>query len=420
MTVSSSRNSTSRPRSARSETIAPIGRPRYSAGKIAAEARPSASRSPRHDTSVSAASSTTADMRMASSAIAVPASTSPTQRVEVTPIDASSVTVPAAIVGIGKPHAPASRAYSTKASSSSASASAKNTAAGANQPTATAIAISTAPLSTRVISVSEPRRPQRAQSLFFVRFVSFVVRKIRKPGAAASWSLRGDRHRRRLDPAVAAIPLLVGDYGLEQVAPAEIGPQRVGHPDLGIRDLPEQEIADAHFAARPDQQIRIGLARRVEKPGEPPLVEIVRPQAGRDRAARRVHDFGAAAVVQRDVEQHPGVGRRLPDAELEFVLHVGRKLLGAADDAKRDVVLEQRAELEADVSLEQRHQRVDFGTRPLPVLDRERVQREDVDPKAGGGFHHVAHRVDASAMAFDAGQMALRRPASVPIHDDRD
>ena len=98
----------------------------------------------------------------------------------------------------------------------------------------------------------------------------------------------------------------------------------------------------------------------------------------------------------------------------------GGELLGAADDAEADVVLEQRAELEPDVPLEQHHQRVDFGARPLPVLDRERVEREHVDAEPRRGFDDVAHRVDAGAVAFDARQVALRRPAPVAVHDDGD
>src|SRR5262245_2571084 len=128
-----------------------MGRPRYSAGKIDAAARASASRSPRHDTSDSAASTTNALINAASSAMALAAIWSPTQNVEVTPIDATTVATPAATSGIGSAHAAASRAYSTNARTSSSSATRKKIDDGANHTTATAIATSTAPLRTRVI-----------------------------------------------------------------------------------------------------------------------------------------------------------------------------------------------------------------------------------------------------------------------------
>ena len=73
-----------------------------------------------------------------------------------------------------------------------------------------------------------------------------------------------DRRRRR-DAAVAALALLIGEHGLEQVPAAEVGPQRVGDVDLGVGDLPQQVVADAHLAARADQQIGIGLAGGVEE-----------------------------------------------------------------------------------------------------------------------------------------------------------
>src|SRR2546429_4078652 len=63
-------------------------------------------------------------------------------------------------------------------------------------------------------------------------------------------SLCAERDRRRLDAAVPAVALLVGDDGFEQMTAAGVGPERLGGPDLPVRDLPQQEGADAHFAAR--------------------------------------------------------------------------------------------------------------------------------------------------------------------------
>src|SRR5437660_12512869 len=108
---------------------------------------------------------------------------------------------------------------------------------------------------------------------------------------------------------------------------AEVGPQRLGDPDLGIRDLPEQEIADAHLAARTDQQIGIGLAAGVEEGAESLLVQIVRRHARRDRAPRGIDDLGASAIVQRDVELHAAVLRRLVYASLELALKDGREMI---------------------------------------------------------------------------------------------
>src|SRR5262245_56379472 len=68
----------------------------------------------------------------------------------------------------------------------------------------------------------------------------------------------------RLDAAVAALPLLEVEDRLEQVATAEVGPEGARHPDLGVRDLPEEEVADPQLPGGADHQVGVGLARRVE------------------------------------------------------------------------------------------------------------------------------------------------------------
>ena len=77
-------------------------------------------------------------------------------------------------------------------------------------------------------------------------------------------------------------------------------------------------------------------------------------------------------------------------------------------------------ELGAQVPLEQHHQRADFGGRTLPVLDRERVERQHFEPEPRRGLDDVAHRVDAGAMPLDARQVPLPGPAAVAVHDDGD
>ena len=41
-------------------------------------------------------------------------------------------------------------------------------------------------------------------------------------------------------------------------------------------------------------------------------------------------------------------------------------------------------------------------------------------PRRAARLDRVAHRLDAGAVAFDARQVALRRPAAVAVHDDGD
>ena len=85
--------------------------------------------------------------------------------------------------------------------------------------------------------------------------------------------------RRRFDAPVPSISFLIGENSLEQMAAAKIGPQSVGDPNLGVCNLPQQEVADAHLAARADEQIGIGLPRRVKELREFFFVEVCRPNA---------------------------------------------------------------------------------------------------------------------------------------------
>src|SRR5262245_60800335 len=57
------------------------------------------------------------------------------------------------------------------------------------------------------------------------------------------------------DPAVAALALLIIDDGLQELSLAEVRPERLGHPDLGVGDLPEQEVADAQLTGGANQQV---------------------------------------------------------------------------------------------------------------------------------------------------------------------
>src|SRR5262245_17918240 len=222
------------------------------------------------------------------------------------------------------------------------------------------------------------------------------------------------------DSAVAALALLIRQHRLDQMAAAEVGPERVGHIDLRVRNLPEQVVAHAHLATGADEEIRIRLTGRVEKAREALLVEILGPHAGLDRTPCSIDNLGAASVVQRDVEEHAGALAGPLDRHVQLVLDVGRQFLHAADHAEADIVAQQRVQLRAEVAFEQTHERTDLARRPLPVLDRERVKRQDADTQARSRFDRITHRVDAGAMTFDAWQVTLRSPSAVAVHDDGD
>jgi hypothetical protein len=96
------------------------------------------------------------------------------------------------------------------------------------------------------------------------------------------------------------------------------------------------------------------------------------------------------------------------------------QLLRPPDHLEADVVAQQRVQLLAQVVLQQRHQGGDLGLRPLPVLDRERVEGQHLQAQARGGLHHVPHGVDAGAVPLHPALVAELRPTPVAVHDDRD
>jgi len=77
-------------------------------------------------------------------------------------------------------------------------------------------------------------------------------------------------------------------------------------------------------------------------------------------------------------------------------------------------------DLLGDELLEQAHQRGDLARRALPVLFREREQRQDFDAGLDRSLHCLAHRRHPGPVAERPRQPALARPAPVAIHDDGD
>src|SRR5689334_4540033 len=68
--------------------------------------------------------------------------------------------------------------------------------------------------------------------------------------------------------AVTPVAGGVGAQGAEEVDLAEGGPVGVTEVELGVGALPEQESAEALLARGADDQVRVGLAGRVEVLGD--------------------------------------------------------------------------------------------------------------------------------------------------------
>ena len=103
------------------------------------------------------------------------------------------------------------------------------------------------------------------------------------------------------------------DRGVE-LALAEVRPQRVAEIQLGVGEIPQQEIADALLAAGADQQVGIRQPGQRQVRAERGLVDVVGAQLAGDAALgelpRGPSDVPAPAVGDGDDERHAGYCRR--------------------------------------------------------------------------------------------------------------
>ena len=111
-------------------------------------------------------------------------------------------------------------------------------------------------------------------------------------------------HSQGAEAAVAAIVFFEGG---EELGFAKIGPEGLSDDEFGVRDLPKEEVADAHFAAGANHEIRIGNVMGVKVLGENLFGDVSGVKlAGFDfcsNAANGFNNFGAAAVTQSHDER---------------------------------------------------------------------------------------------------------------------
>src|ERR1700722_10501830 len=159
----------------------------------------------------------------------------------------------------------------------------------------------------------------------------------------------------------------------------EIRPKPVGEIQLGIGQVPQQEVADALFAAGANEQVRVADITQRQRRSKSRLIELRwRELMALDlqrQAACRVHDVAPAAVAERDLQQQAGVrGGNLLGAG-----HAGLQprvqLVALADEAHAHPAAVQFLDLGLERLDEQRHQAHDLIARAAPVFAAEGEQR---------------------------------------------
>src|SRR3970040_413838 len=88
-----------------------------------------------------------------------------------------------------------------------------------------------------------------------------AIGRFRSMATAGEAEMQGNTTDGRIrvrEAAVTTIAALVVKDGFQQLSLGEVRPKGWRNPDLGIGNLPKQEIADAQFATGADEQVRIG------------------------------------------------------------------------------------------------------------------------------------------------------------------
>ena len=142
--------------------------------------------------------------------------------------------------------------------------------------------------------------------------------------------------------------LLKLEQGGVDLGGSEVGPEGRGEEVLGVRRLPYKEVGDAAFAARTDQQVRIGQAGGREPRRDRFVRDPFGPHPLGDQRAHGVHDVGAAAVVERHVHVNAAVWRRALNGGEHGAAQAGRQSVEVADVAQADAFVVERIEVPRD------------------------------------------------------------------------
>src|SRR5205085_1446709 len=158
---------------------------------------------------------------------------------------------------------------------------------------------------------------------------------------------------RPLAPAEAAPAAGVVVEGCAELLLAEVGPERVDEDELGVRELPQEEVRDPQLAGGPDQQIRVRHLGGAQKRREHRLVSLA---PGPNGAVRGLDDLRAASVVERDPEIETTVALGLALQRGHAVAERVRRAVAAPDEAGPHTLAHEVRQLPLDRLREDLHE----------------------------------------------------------------
>ena len=136
--------------------------------------------------------------------------------------------------------------------------------------------------------------------------------------------------------------------------------------------------------------------------------------------AQGLDELGAAAVVEGDPELEAIEVRGLVLERRHLRAQLRRHAVTAAEEARSDALLREVGKLALDRLVQELDDRRDLVGRPSPVLGGERVDRERLDAEVDCRLDRAAEGSRALTVPLGDREAASRRPASVPVHDQRD
>src|SRR5215212_873100 len=228
------------------------------------------------------------------------------------------------------------------------------------------------------------------------------------------------RSTEALDAATALGPGAEGLEGAQELLGGEVGPQRVRDVELRVGDLPEQEVRDAELAAGTDHQVDLGYVGGVEVACEGHLVDVFRRETVGHYPTGGVHDLRAPTVVERDINVQAVVHRGEILGLLHGFEHRGRQMLPSSQETEPGPTLVQLGHLLAGRLEEELHERLYLPLRTRPVLGREGIEGQRLDPGVARRLEQRRKHRDAGPVAGGARKPASPGPAPVAVHDDGD
>ncbi|SPE56269.1 hypothetical protein SBV1_2320021 [Verrucomicrobia bacterium] len=220
----------------------------------------------------------------------------------------------------------------------------------------------------------------------------------------------------------AAVPAVVFFQGGIELGFAEVRPERGGDHQLGVRNLPEEEVADSHLTAGADEHVRVRKVSRVEMLAKNFLGDVRGVEFAvadlLSEAAHGVHNFGASPIAERHDQSEPIIFSERGDGLLEMLLDEFGQPVNLADDFEPDIVFVQLGGLGLEIMDQVLHEGIDLVFRPVPVFDGKGVKGKVLDGQLAGSANDDAGGFSAGAMALDPGEVPLPGPAAIAIHDD--